>query len=204
MPEIICVKIAQRALPGAGGYQYFPYDRVYLMPQELRPTAIRMFRYFFELELDAGLLAALNHLSIAHERKITVERNDVQLQGKDSGKIPNIGHPEAWRLIVPTHIKGRRREEKSEAAAEEAVLMYQFSKVLRRSATSNSAASLPRISLHTPYRDIPLFCAVCTKILDFHDNKCTPGKGTCAKNAEAILPADTYFHEVLHAPKDKQ
>jgi hypothetical protein len=153
------------------------------------------------MELDSDLLAALTLLKVTHERTITIARDDKKLEGKDAGDelTDRVAHPEEWSLIVPTHIKGRRKEEKRESAKEEAILMYRFSKVLQRSSASNAKVHMPRISLHTPYKEIPLFCAVCTRILDFHDNKCSPGKGTCAKNAEAILPADAYFHEVLHA-----
>jgi len=204
MTEILCVKIAQREIKGGTGYQYFPYDRVYLVPRELRATVFRMFRYFFEMDLDNDLLAALTLLKVTHERTITVDRDDKKLEGKREGDelTDRVVCPEEWLLIVPTHIKGRKKEDKRESAKEESVLMYRFSKVLQRSSASNAKARMPRISLHTPYKEIPLFCAVCTRILDFHDNKCSPGKGMCSKNAETILPADAYFHEISHATEE--
>lgn len=202
MKPIICVKISQKMLrnkkKGDHPYSWFPFERVYLTPVEMYPIVSKMFRYYFHMELDHDLFRALNDLEVDTTREIFVDRDDEATAPKELGGqrgvlLPLLGdNPKGWTLIVPTHIAGKYRKEKEKSILEASRVMYVFSKTVRGS-YANRNVNMPRIALHTPFKEIPVLCTVCERLPDFHNDECSPGRNTCGPKTRIELKADDHF-----------
>ena len=82
--KVICVKIAQHKLRHSKKnpiYDFFPYDRVYLVREKLAPVFKKTFRYYLSMSLDKDLLTALNSLRVDNISESTIERDDFRREG---------------------------------------------------------------------------------------------------------------------------
>lgn len=196
MTQILCVKIRQKRITrytrlGATEYHndryvVFPYDRVYLVNAESLPTMKRMFKYCFTLNLDEELLSALGQMHASDRYTVTVQslgraKDTLALRGSDRQLFRNMAKD--YRLdtvVVPTKTrKIRVVESPGDAPTDAVVIDYTFTSAIRHF-RANRYVLMPRITLHTPHREVPVACTVCSHVFDFHANKCTPGTTDCA------------------------
>lgn len=176
-------------------FDYWPYDRTYLIHNDDFHIAPHMYRYYFHMPLTPRLLEVINHIEIEAYREITVDRNDEKLKyakGNFRGQFAWIDNPEEWRILVPTHVKGRYKNKKAVAS----FLEYISTKAIQ-SDSHNQTIELPQIALHTPQREIEFFCAICTNLPQFHDGECRPGTHECKIKIDTSLPFDDHFRKAL-------
>lgn len=185
---IYCIKIRQRKLPKTLKIDYFPYDRLYLIPKEDRKMADRMFQYFFYMDLSDDILKALIAYHYAHLRLIPALGRPTTVRGVTSELTP------IWRqltadnfvLIVPTYPQCTRSKTRSKTkpGAEDSPVVpaYYMSQALR--ANYNQDRIFPQIGIHTPNRDVPLLCAICKNYLGYSENECSPGRKSCNDKIE--------------------
>lgn len=192
--QIYCIKINQKLLQDAK-FDYWPYDRSYLVHKDNIHIAQHMFRYYFYLPLTSGMLTALNKIEVNNHRHITVARDDSQfkyVKGEVRGQFNWIEDPTEWTVIVPTHVKGRYKNNVAVAS----FIEYVTTKAIN-SDYHNRKIELPQISLHTPKREIEFFCAICTNLPNFYHGECGPGKQSCKRNIDTELPFDDHFRKAL-------
>lgn len=191
--KIYCLKINQKML-FSNGCDYWPYDRTYIIHNDDFHLAPRLYRYYFYMPLTAYLLKALNRIEVKAHREISVDRNDTKLQyvkGSSTGQFTWIDDPNNWRLLIPTHVKGKYENNKAVAS----FLQYVTTKSIH--AGHNVSIELPQISLHTPKRDIEFFCAICTNLPQFYHGECKLGTYSCNLNIDTELPFDDHFRRSL-------
>jgi len=196
MPKTIyCVKLCQRQVQGneelgtKTPYLYFPYDRFYLMKRNDLPLAQKMFRYFFMLPLDEDLRQAIKNVRVDKTRTISQLRNDNLFEYivvSAGGYISWLTDLNEWMIVVPTHVRGRYKDRE---AINSFVGYVQSQAVFRN---IDKEINMPQVTLFTPTREIGLFCAVCTNIMDYYEGKCRPGTQLCLKNVDTELPYDSY------------
>ena len=205
MSQILCVKIAQKRITrytrvGATEYHndrygVFPYDRVYLINAGDLPTMKRMFKYCFTLNLDEELLSALGQMHASDRYTVTVQslgraKDTLALHHADRQLFRNLAKD--YRLdtvVVPT----KTRKVKHDVIIKDVpnpvvqldgvwdtIIDYTFTSAIKHFHT-NRYVLMPRITLHTPHREVPVACTVCSHVFDFHANKCTPGTLDCAQ-----------------------
>lgn len=209
--EIYCVKLQQRRLSSASGLDYFPFDRFYIVPRENKTIGRELFRYCFELEVNASMLKAINAIPIDKTRTITLHRDDKKKEYKDLRGVPNFfyddnGNPQlhagAWRIVVPTHVRTRKvtrpedkvKQDKKVRETFVSYIGYVLSRILTAD-SHNNKSMLPAITLHTPNKSTPLICAMCSGITKFYAGDCTPGRVSCSSNADIEMTQDTYYRE---------
>lgn len=195
--KVICVKIAQRVIR-KGKYRFFPFDRVYLTDKQLLPRFNSLFRYYLYMDLDAEMLEALNGLAVKQTRQLNLQRDNEARKGSPGTAQDNfnglVPSHEGWIVVVPTHVQLRRKKnEHGKWVPDKATLGYHLSRVLTW--TNHKEIQLPRVALHTPQRDIPLLCAVCSKTAEMHAGTCTPGTGTCKRMAEIRVVPESEFSD---------
>ena len=205
MTEIYCVKLKQLRLYGnAQAFEYFPFDRFYLVPKTHRKVAFRLFRYSLIMKVDDILKRSLNDIRFETQRYIDLIRNNERLKRSNvpEGKIPllsNIQEGE-WLLVVPTYL-ARNRDidpESKKPVTRSARLAYTLSHAVTD--IHNLKVPMPTVTLHTPRENIPVICAICKHVADYHANKCTPGQARCKRNIElSRLPVDDDFRETIES-----
>jgi hypothetical protein len=171
MPEqIICVKIAQKIIAhkyesisakNPTTYSIFPYDRVYLAKKDQKDIFKRLFRYYLSMPLDVNLLNALNRLRIGYTTESPIRKDKYKSQ-KRRVSIPlgtSIEDAENWIMVVPTHIYTKRSSNSGQLVSQ---LDYCVTKAI--DGGHNENVQMPRATLHTPEKEIPFICAVCTNI----------------------------------------
>lgn len=181
--KIICVKIAQRAIPQTKGFNLFPFDRVYLIPSRSVKRIPQLFRVFLEMDLTEDLLAALNQITIHQITSDTLYRNYTPAHPvKTCDAFHEIcPSPAGWKLIVPTYLKAQYLK-----LGERGDLTYLLSNAVTDN--HNRRAKLPMISLHTPQKIYPLLCLACSRLPDQLAGTCTPGTAHCRKHKMFELP----------------
>lgn len=192
--KIYCIKINQKMLNDPQ-FTYWPYDRSYLIHKDNMEVAPRMFRYYFYLPLNSRLLKVLNKIEINAYREIPVSRDDEKStyrRGSSTGQFNWIKEPEEWTIIIPTHVKGKYKNNKAVSS----FLEYISTKAITTH-QHNSRIDLPQISLHTPKREINFFCAVCSNLPQFYHDECKPGTLTCKRKVDTELPYDPHFRLAL-------
>lgn len=198
MPDsIICVKIAQRALPiseeNENHFNYFPYDRIYIAKERHAHLFQRMFRYYISMPFTKELLATIHTLAVDSVSTSTQYRENPPGYAVDKTKeewLSSIARTVAAKksiLVVPTFVRSKYRDKEKVPYASE--LGYVLSKILS-SKTHNIHAQMPRITFHTPHRTFPVMCTSCMNLAAFYANECTPGTHACQKNCKIELPLD--------------
>jgi hypothetical protein len=142
------------------------------------------------------MLTALNKVVINKHRHITITRDDSQFEyvkREVRGQFNWIEEPTEWTVIVPTHVKGRYKNNIAVAS----FIEYVTTKAIN-SDYHNRKIELPQISLHTPKREIEFFCAICTNLPNFYHGECGPGKQSCKRNIDTELPFDDHFRKALN------
>ncbi|RKY28656.1 MAG: hypothetical protein DRP83_00350 [Planctomycetota bacterium] len=203
MAEIYCVKLKQLRLDGGTQtFEYFPFDRFYLIPKTHRKLATSLFRYSLILKVDDVIKKSLNRIRFESQRKIGLKRDNDALKWQriTDGNLPEIKEIEEgeWLLVVPTYL-ARDKEidpESKKPVTRKVRLAYTLSHAV--SDIHNLSVPMPTVFLHTPKEDIPVICAICKHVADYHANKCTPGQARCRRNIELTrLPVDEEFREVV-------
>jgi len=196
--SVICVKIAQRKLRHTKtrpAYDYFPYDRVYLVRTKIAPIFRKTFRYYLSMPLTKDLLHALNSLNVSDIRESTVIRDDNRRAGSPGRAQDNfqdrnlVRNPKGWTMIVPTHVKSKYRDTKNFKNPYASEVVYLMTRAIQRG--HNNQVSMPQIAFHTPNRVIPLLCAACKCLPQFHTGECSPGTHKCREQIESELPLDS-------------
>jgi len=195
--QLICVRIAQAVLPvtNAAEYSKFPFDRVYLGKKELAHKIKRMFRYYMTLNLDQHLMTALGRLDVKRVKETKIIRNDAELEGvavtnKRNYFLDHIVDINDWMLVVPTHVRTIYRRPDLYEEPSQSELAYILSKAIDHN--HNRQVQLPRITLVTPRRTVPILCGVCRQVLEMHAGNCLPGQPTCAFRAKVRLAYDDH------------
>lgn len=196
--HVICVRVAQRALIPEGkgcDYNRFPFERIYLCKNNLISQLSKLYRYYITLPLDQYLLNALNRLAIHTQKETPIKRNDVKTTGQLSGGAKNIFNSyiknyQDWTLLIPTHVKTKYKDKEKHKNPTGSQLGYVISKIIRYG--HNAHVKMPRMTLHTPNRIIPLLCAVCKNNLGLHAGDCLPGRPSCASRVEISLKLDQH------------
>lgn len=192
--KMYCLKISQKMLH-LPNFDYWPYDRMYLIHIDDFHVAPLMYRYYFHMPLTPKLLEVLNRIEIEAHREITVSRNDAKfnyIKGKSAGQFQWIDNPNEWRIISPTHVRGKYKNSKAVAS----LLEYVTTSAIQ-SHNHNEKIELPQIALHTPKREIGFFCAICANLPQFHEGKCRPGTHQCKLKIDTELPFDDHFRRAL-------
>jgi hypothetical protein len=205
MTEIHCVKLKQLRLNGGGNtFEYFPFDRFYLVPKTHRKLATGLFRFSLIMKVDDVLKKSLGNIRFQSRRDIGLKRNNQKLKWErtQTGKIPLIENLEEgeWYLVVPTYL-ARDKEidpETRKPVTRKVRLAYTLSQAVQD--IHNMKVSMPTVILHTPKENIPVLCAICKHVADYHSNKCTPGQARCRRNIELTrLPIEDDFRETMEA-----
>lgn len=188
--NIICVKIAQRILPitKTHRFNYFPFDRGYLVPPEATEYLPRLFRAYMVMDLTPTLHAALNDLSFTQVYHDTVRRNPLPPQpGKPHQILKGLcNDPADWKFIVPTFLWNEYDAKNNKYI--HATIGYILSHAVR--VGHNAEAELPRITFVTPHQTYPLMCVACLQLPEQLEGKCTIGTANCRKNCSFKLPVD--------------
>lgn len=202
MTQIYCVKLKQLRLYENGTFDYFPFDRFYLVHKDHRKIATNMFRYSLILRVDDVIKKALNNIRFNSQRTIDVPRNNSQLKyqkldGSTPPEIDKITEGD-WLLVVPTYL-ARDKDidpESRKPVTRKVRLAYTLSRAVQD--IHNMNVPMPTVMLHTPKDNIPVLCAICTHVADYHANKCTPGQSRCRRNIELNrLPVDDDFRQTI-------
>lgn len=205
MTDIHCVKLKQLRLYGTGhSFEYFPFDRFYLVPKTHRKIAFGLFRYSLIMNVDDILKKSLSNIRFESQRTIDLKRDNERLKHTrvDNGDIPLLKDMQEgdWYLVVPTYL-ARDREidpESKKPVTRKVRLAYTLSKAV--SDLHNLKVRMPTVTLHTPKDNIPVLCAICKHIADYHANKCTPGQARCREHIElGRLPVDDDFKETIES-----
>lgn len=194
MPNIICVKIAQRMIPSnekltpKHHFDYFPFDRGYLIPPESTAYIPRLFRAYMIMDFTEELRAALNDLSFTRVYHDTVHRNfNAPQPGKARDVLDGLcDNPADWKLVIPTFLRNKYSV-KSQTYVH-AAIGYILSHAV--GINHNVKASLPRISFVTPPRTYPLMCVACLQLPEQLAGKCTIGTAKCRRTRAFELPVD--------------
>ena len=200
MPNsIICVKIAQRALPmseeNENHFNYFPYDRIYIAEEQHAPLFKKMFRYYLSMPFTKELLATIHTLAVdkvstsPQYRETQPERDTDETKKEWLSSVACTVAAEKSIMIVPTFVRSKYRSAEKVPYASE--LGYFLSKILS-SQSHNIHAPMPRITFHTPDRTFPIMCTSCLNLAAFYANECTPGTYACRKNCNIELPLDDH------------
>lgn len=201
--KIICVRIAQRALPATPTSKYtrFPFERVYLCENNIVPQLKELFRYSLSFQLDKPLLEALNQLNINNIKETPVLRDDKRQRGTDykdkrHAFLSHIQYEDVqhWTVLVPTHVKTRYKDSKNHKGPIASELGYVLSKIIMYG--HNQGTKLPRITLHTPSRIVPILCGICRNVLELHEGNCVPGQPNCASRVKVTLKLDTHHTKI--------
>ncbi len=177
MAELHVVKIKQnrmyRKVKGEGTFEYFPFDRVYLIPQKEVSIVKKLFKYSFIMTVNPQIISVLDYLSITRTRHIGHYRNDAELEWKKPPKdalkfLENSDHI----MVVPTYAYQSRNTERHPIR-----LAYVITAAIH--AAHNINVKLPTVILQTPRGQVPLMCSACTEIPAYYANTCTPGRAIC-------------------------
>jgi len=204
MTEIYCVKLKQLRLEGrvSESFDYFPFDRFYLVPADHKPLALRLFRYSLIMKVDDVVKRSLGLIQFTRRRTIGIKRNNSELA---YSRVPGTGIPEIsainegeWLLVVPTYL-ARDKEidpESNKRVTKKVRLAYTLSQAV--SSIHNLSVPMPTVTLHTPIENIPVLCAICKNVASYHANKCAPGQRAC-RNGISLnrLPVDDEFRETI-------
>lgn len=203
MSEIFCIKVAQQKLYTKSGlaqtpYTIFPFDRVYLARKEQAPLFKKLFRYYLSMPLDYDLYNALTSIKLTHSCTSTLVQDKVQNQRRympppsfrkyspnprcDNAvtNIINIEDVADWIMVVPTHTYKRNATHKINYCVTKAVSKLRAHKL-------TSQGNLPRITLHTPDKEIPFMCATCSNIPAYYAAECSPGTYECRTSNNIVL-----------------
>ena len=202
LQNIYCVKLRQRKLVGKNTkLDYFPFDRFYIMKQKDEKLARSMFRYSFSMEITEPLQHAINGIQVEQYRRIPIKRNDKVFGYTNNNFHTNFFESRdisvgdgSWMLLVPTHIRTRKEEQKNKEEKLVSYVGYVLSRIIRLS-YHNKKELLPAVKLNTPKRTLPLLCVYCLKITDFYAGNCNPGQKTCNETADIIVDQDDYYKE---------
>jgi len=192
--KIYCLKVSQKMLDTPIA-TYWPYDRAYLIHRDDFHVAPHMFRYYFHMALTPELLHVLNRVEVNAHRTMSLVRDDEKfkyVKGTSQGQFTWIDDPENWKILVPTHVKGRYKNNKAVAS-----FIQYFSTNAINAYHHNDKIELPQVSLHTPKRDIEFFCAICTNLTQYHEGACKPATQSCKQKIDTELPFDDHFRRAL-------
>lgn len=181
---IYCVKLRQKKLSRTGNFNYFPFDRFYLVPKENRPLADKMFRYFFYMELSDEMVTAIGGFNYESLRLIPAVGRPTVARGVEEEMAPlwRDLHAGEYVMIVPTYPQRTRQKAEPDSTEAPAIPAYYMTQALK--GKDNVNLLLPQIGIHTPKRDVPLICAVCRNYTGYCENECSPGRGTCKDNID--------------------
>jgi hypothetical protein len=205
MKSIVCFKIAQRKLPQDGktssekhGFDYFPFDRGYLIPPDATQYIPRLFRVYMLMDLTSPLLAALNELSFARVFHDTIQRNvNAPQQGKSRDALNGLcDTPQGWKLVIPTFLQNAYSVEKRKYVS--ASVRYILSVIIGTG--HNAQAALPGITLVAPHYTYPLICVACLRLPEQLAGNCTFGTAECRNSKDFELPVDT----LTKVPEEKE
>lgn len=184
MDKIICIKIAQKVIrypkheKQKNPYEYFPFDRVYLVEKQNTDLVKRLFRYYFLIPLDRELFHALTTIQVQETSTSTIARRNKK-ETETISLVDNIANFLDWNIVIPTTYTLKHK------AADGALVMklqYILTRATRR-ATRSSKIKMPPIMLHTPVRE-SLLCSSCSELPSFYAGDCTPGQRSCYVNAD--------------------
>lgn len=184
--HLYCVKIKQLQLrrTATNTYDYFPFDRVYLLPKDKKKLALKLFRFSLLMPLDDRLREALEQVHFTKQYQLDSYRNDKHLEGTTFGAPDSFDmftdiRQGDWLVVIPTYL-ARDRDINPDAqvpVSREVRLAYTLSSAVRR--LHNLKAVMPAITLHTPTTNVPFICALCKHIAEYHSNQCTLGQSRC-------------------------
>ncbi len=181
MTDIYSVKIKQLRLStwqkqNTGGFDFFPFDRMYLVREKNLKKLRKLFRYYLLVEVDGPFREAIQSIVVQQVRDVGIKRDDEALKWSpvahdsryDQLTFLNRGK---WTAVIPTF--ANRPEKKGQPIT----LAYTISNAV--AAIHNMRAHLPKVSLQTPHKLIPAICAICVNAADYYANTCSPARGVC-------------------------
>jgi len=180
MHQIHVIKIKQNRLysknkDGSPSFDYFPFDRIYLIPKNQSPMIPQLFKYSFIIKMNSHITSALRSLVYTRTRHIGLQRNDEELAWKAPPDDPfTFLKDSTWLMVIPTYAYKSNVKEKHPVR-----LAYVITAAMN--ALHNVKVKLPTVTLQTPRGKIPLLCSVCTEIPAYYANKCTPGQHDCRR-----------------------
>jgi len=202
MSQIHVVKIKQnrmyKKIKGGGSFEYFPFDRVYLLQPKQTSIIKKLFKYSFVLKVDSQLTEILQYLTPIRTRHIGLQRNDADLAWKkpDSNPLAFL-NDSTWLMVVPTYAYKSKVTDKHPVK-----LAYVITAAINT--IHNLKVQLPTVMLQTPRGQVPLMCSACTEVPTYYAGKCTPGRAACrAKMDIPTLELDNTFKETRQQSIDE-
>jgi hypothetical protein len=197
--DIFCVKVKQLQLGPKSSLDYFPFDRVYIVPAEQRDIALKLFRYSIIMDMNTVMYDALVAMRYSYVNKIPINRPAIPNPVATTTLPEDVKQFKEgdWLIVVPTYL-----QEVPIAAHRDKppTIKTRLGYTLTRSITHahNLQVKLPTMMLHTPKKDVPVICAICTHVPDYYVNTCHPGSSKCRKWIDLTnLPVDTQAREWL-------
>lgn len=187
----ICVKIAQHPLPQTyRPFVFFPFDRLYLSKKQDEHLFEKMFRYYFKMRFSSSLLHVITNLQYAkickYPRKERPHDFRHHLFDRElSGRIKEF---QDELMIIPTHVQTAYKNYEKKDTIIGSKIAYFMSRAVGTGLHPD--IKLPKITLHTPKKEIPLICAICSKSPSYHANECSPGTKKCCMEQQLVLPRD--------------
>ena len=162
---IHCLKINQSALK-------FPFDRIYLLPNDQKNLVKRLFRYSLSTPLTGQIREDLRTLNI--NKTHVIERLRGSLTGKNTNTSLDIMIDDRWLIVVPTYLIPVTKDPEHKGAYR---LAYMFAQNVTQSNTFNTER--PRVQLQTPIKTVPFICAICAALPAYYVNECSFGTTEC-------------------------
>jgi len=193
MTQIYCVKIHQTRLRKKKAdnplhsFDYFPFDRVYLVPTSQQEMAFSLFPHSLITPLSTSLYHALQGLNLEYRRNITIPRSTLLEYEYISYEHQGLGKnitltPHEWLLVIPTYIVFNKDKTTNRSFPQ---LAYSLSRIIID--LHNLNTNLPAITLHTPKKNIPAVCAVCKHMSRYYANGCSPGRSICRDSMQLTI-----------------
>lgn len=176
--KVIKVKVKDR----------FDFDQVFLVPFDSRDKIKHLFRYAFVLPftdeyrdflVDTVGNAAIKKIDAKTRPKVEGE-TWVRVEGEQSRLKEQLSDHEHWLMVIPTLPQYKK-------GSSQAGLKY-----ISRIRSTSSGDVFDELSyLQTPTKAIRPICAMCPKVLDHAEGKCSLGTRECLKYLRVDLEIDT-------------
>lgn len=179
--EVYCLRVQQTV---AGNK--FPFDRVYLVPYELRDNIEKLFRYALVLSVEGLLKDMLTEVPVNQYINRTQHRNDDE---SEPVKFPLAAWNEllgddTWLMVVPVLPKWMHQNTPRYLVAE-AWYRKRYKRVGRSGKEELPERESPftvRSYLQTPHKKIRPICVACPRMILHQNGECQIGGEHCFTN----------------------
>lgn len=197
MMEAYCLRISKNT---AG--KTFPFDRVYLIPDDQRNTIEMMFRYAIVLPVEGRLLAMLRDVHVDQYVNRTQDRDDdenaaTKMSSRDWNALLK---DRAWLMVVAILPKWVKQSMPRYLTAESWYAQHYKSrgKKGKEALPIRESPFTNRSYLQTPQKKIRPICVVCPRMILHQNGECQIGGEHCFDNLP--LGMTDHFEEAASLP----